>query len=194
MLREYYVVDVLRPHETINKVNRYMEGIAEIFSDHVRASMCLDELTFYEHPFVTGKGNQDTWPVVLSIDTAQLQPLMERYGIKNEDQFFRGLGVNTKEAPYKGGSDEYNKYVKRIVITDPQAVAHIKKLGAHVEPSSQMYQISHDMREKRRQKRAETAENGHGSVLEFEGKFAQNVLARRARKAARRQDMDEPTR
>lgn len=194
MLCGYFGADVLRPHETTNKVNRYMEGLAESFSDHVRAFMCLDGLTFYEHPFVTGKGNKDVWPVVLSIDTAQLQPLMERYGIKSEDQFFRGLGINMKEAPYMGSRDEYNRCVKRIIITDPQAVAHIKTLKVNVEPSSQMYQISHDMREKRRQARTATVEAGHDNILAFEGKFAKDVLARRARRAARREGEDEPVR
>lgn len=190
VLHEYYdsySVDPLRPHLTLNKVNQYLEALTERFSEHVRACMCLDRMHFYEHPMVTGEGNKEGWPMALSIDTAQLRPLMEQYGIKNEDQFLRGLGVKKTERAYTGVRDEYNRYEKRIVIADPKVIGHLKELGVQVEPSAHVYQISHDMREKHRRVHNAEADDVSGDPLAFDGIWARKVFERRERKLQRQE-------
>lgn len=162
------------PSEVERVANGDMRKITDFFKAVVRAHMGANQLQFLEHVQVVGKQKSTE---VLSIDVEQVHPLIDRCCVANETEFFKLLGVHAD--PYAGLKDTYNGCAARIVISDANAIARIRELGAQVTRVP-VTQIADTLRRERAVS-SPVPEAGSANVIGF-GEWGRRVKERKEEK------------
>lgn len=182
-LAAYYDRWDLSTYERNDKVNKYLRALTQHFSNHMQAHMGLEQLQFFEISLITGKQGQEAYVPALSIDRAQLLPLMERCGVTDEAEFLGLLGVDKRQvAVYPGSQGASNGIDARVVIVDPKGIAHLKAIGAPItlDPAAHVVQAKFPGKAKK------TVSGPSASVLPWK-EWTTKVEERRARREARHQ-------
>lgn len=160
-----------------------LERLKSTFQRQVRAHMMLNQLEFQAHETVQDVPETRKRPVVWSISSHVLEPLMQYARADSPRLFFLSAGAGDCGEAYTGHADERNGITSRFVVTDNFAMDYLRDMGAKVVPTRKVVQIASEcVLQRKEMPRVNTAPASEATLLPMES-WARKLQDRKARPA-----------